>query len=99
MQLARGTGALSGHSFEFDLKGHQILADPPAVRPRSSVAIGSKMGNRWMVASLNDKNETAERTLAVGRKLLDRLPMTGEILRGSLVQRTIRNHAGGCGQP
>ena len=27
---------------------------------------------------------------------LDRLPVTGEILRGSLLQRTIRNHATGC---
>ena len=30
------------------------------------------------------------------QKLLDRLPVTGEILRGSLLQRTIRNHATGC---
>ena len=30
------------------------------------------------------------------QKLLDRLPVTGEILRGSLLQRTIRNHAKGC---
>lgn len=30
------------------------------------------------------------------QKLLDRLPVTGEILRGSLLQRTIRNHASGC---
>jgi hypothetical protein len=28
--------------------------------------------------------------------LLDRLPVTGEILRGSLLKRTIRNHATGC---
>jgi len=32
----------------------------------------------------------------VRQKLLDRLPVTGEILRGSLLQRTIRNHATGC---
>jgi len=32
----------------------------------------------------------------VRQKLLDRLPVTGEILRGSLLQRTIRNHASGC---
>ncbi len=37
-----------------------------------------------------------ERTIAARRKLLDRLPVTGEILRGSLLKRTIRNHAGGC---
>jgi hypothetical protein len=34
--------------------------------------------------------------LAARQKLLDRLPVTGEILRGSLLQRTIRNHANGC---
>jgi hypothetical protein len=28
--------------------------------------------------------------------LLDDLPVTGEVLRGSLLQRTIRNHAHGC---
>jgi hypothetical protein len=28
--------------------------------------------------------------------LLDGLPVTGEVLRGSLLQRTIRNHAHGC---
>ena len=37
-----------------------------------------------------------ERTIAARRKLLDRLPVTGEILRGSLLKRTIRNHAGSC---
>jgi hypothetical protein len=37
-----------------------------------------------------------ERTIASRQKLLDRLPVTGEILRGSLLQRTIRNHAKGC---
>ena len=37
-----------------------------------------------------------ERTIARRQKLLDRLPVTGEILRGSLLQRTIRNHAKGC---
>ena len=30
------------------------------------------------------------------QKLLDRVPVTGEILRGSLLERTIRNHARGC---
>ena len=28
--------------------------------------------------------------------MLDRLPVTGDILRGSLLTRTIRNHAKGC---
>lgn len=37
-----------------------------------------------------------ERTIAARQKLLDRLPVTGEILRGSLLKRTIRNHASGC---
>src|SRR5271169_3751371 len=36
------------------------------------------------------------RALAARQRLLDRLPVTGEILRGSLLQRTIRNHATGC---
>ena len=34
--------------------------------------------------------------MAARQKLLDRLPVTGEILRGSLLKRTIRNHATGC---
>lgn len=29
-------------------------------------------------------------------KLLARLPVTGEILRGSLLERTVRNHRRGC---
>jgi hypothetical protein len=37
-----------------------------------------------------------ERTIAARQRLLDRLPVSGEILRGSLLQRTIRNHASGC---
>jgi hypothetical protein len=37
-----------------------------------------------------------EQTIAARQKLLDRLPVTGEILRGSLLQRTIRNHRTGC---
>ena len=36
------------------------------------------------------------RALAARQKLLDRLPVTGEILRGSLLNRTIRNHSTGC---
>jgi Family of unknown function (DUF6788) len=34
--------------------------------------------------------------MAARQKLFDRLPMTGDILRGSLLTRTIRNHAKGC---
>jgi len=37
-----------------------------------------------------------ERLIAARDKLLARLPVTGEILRGSLLERTIRNHARGC---
>jgi Family of unknown function (DUF6788) len=37
-----------------------------------------------------------ERIIARRQKLLDRLPVTGEVLRGSLLERTIRNHASGC---
>jgi len=34
--------------------------------------------------------------MAARQKQLDRLPVTGDILRGSLLTRTIRNHAKGC---
>jgi Family of unknown function (DUF6788) len=34
--------------------------------------------------------------MAAREKLLARLPVTGEILRGSLLERTIRNHARSC---
>jgi hypothetical protein len=34
--------------------------------------------------------------MAARLKLLDRLPVSGDILRGSLLMRTIRNHATGC---
>ena len=34
--------------------------------------------------------------MAARQKLLDRLPVTGDILRGSLLTRTIRNHAKSC---
>jgi hypothetical protein len=37
-----------------------------------------------------------ERALAARQRLLDRLPLTGDILRGSLLMRTIRNHAKSC---
>jgi hypothetical protein len=37
-----------------------------------------------------------EQTLRAHQKLLDRLPVTGEILRGSLLHRTIRPHAAKC---
>jgi hypothetical protein len=37
-----------------------------------------------------------ERVTAARDKLLADLPMSGEILRGSLLERTIRNHARSC---
>ena len=37
-----------------------------------------------------------ERTIAARAKLLARLPITAGLLRGSLLMRTIRNHASGC---
>jgi hypothetical protein len=37
-----------------------------------------------------------ERTIAARQRLLDRLPMTGELLRGSLLTRTVRNHTKSC---
>jgi hypothetical protein len=32
------------------------------------------------------------------QKLVDRLAVTGEILRGTLLQRTIRSHSNGCAE-
>ena len=37
-----------------------------------------------------------QRVAAAREKLVADLPVTGEILRGSLLERTIRNHARGC---
>lgn len=37
-----------------------------------------------------------ERTIVARQRLLDRLPVTGELLRGSLLTRTVRNHAKSC---
>ena len=37
-----------------------------------------------------------DQIFAARQKLLDRLPVTAELLRGSLLQRTIRNHARSC---
>jgi hypothetical protein len=37
-----------------------------------------------------------ERVIGTRDKLLADLPVSGEILRGSLLERTIRNHARGC---
>ena len=37
-----------------------------------------------------------ERAILRRQKLVDRLSVTGEILRGSLLERTIRNHKSGC---
>ena len=37
-----------------------------------------------------------EQLIAARERSLARLPMTGELLRGSLLERTIRNHARNC---
>lgn len=37
-----------------------------------------------------------ERLIEKRDKLLTRLPATGELLRGSLLERTVRNHARSC---
>jgi hypothetical protein len=50
-------------------------------------------GRRESVSSIRMR---LERTMAARQKLLDRLPVTGDILRGSLLSRTIRNHAKSC---
>jgi hypothetical protein len=39
---------------------------------------------------------TQEQALRARQKLLDRLPLTGEILRGSLVERTVFRHKANC---
>jgi hypothetical protein len=39
---------------------------------------------------------TQEQTLRARKKLLDRLPLTGEILRGSLLERTVFRHKANC---
>ena len=36
--------------------------------------------------------------IAARERSLARLPITGELLRGSLLERTIRNHARNCGK-
>src|SRR5260370_33077971 len=50
----------------------------------------AKAVDRWRRISLIYKNETR------ANHGFDCLPMTGNILRGSLLTRTIRNHAKGC---
>src|ERR1700751_3453393 len=37
-----------------------------------------------------------KRLIAARERFLARLPVTGELLRGSLLERTIRNHARNC---
>jgi Family of unknown function (DUF6788) len=37
-----------------------------------------------------------EQIMAARQRLVARLPITADILRGSLLMRTIRNHASGC---
>jgi hypothetical protein len=39
---------------------------------------------------------TLQQILRSRRKLLDRLPVTGEILRGSVVERTVFRHKANC---
>jgi hypothetical protein len=39
---------------------------------------------------------THEQTLRARKKLLDRLSLTGEILRGSLLERTVFRHKANC---
>jgi hypothetical protein len=39
---------------------------------------------------------TLEQTLRARQKLLDRLPVSGEILRGSLLERTVFRHKANC---
>ena len=39
---------------------------------------------------------TQEQALRARRKLLERFPVTGEILRGSLIERTVFRHKANC---
>ena len=39
-----------------------------------------------------------KRLIAARERSLARLPVTGELLRGSLLERTVRNHARNCGK-
>ena len=50
----------------------------------------------WARESFSFLRMRHEQTILRRQKLLDRVPVTGEILRGSLLERTIRNHASGC---
>jgi len=50
----------------------------------------------WARESVSFLRMRHEQTILRRQKLLDRVPVTGEILRGSLLERTIRNHASGC---
>jgi len=59
--------------------------------------------NDWLITILTYNfsygsllSMTHERMIRVRQKLLSHLPVTGEILRGSLLERTVRSHASGC---
>jgi hypothetical protein len=70
-------------------------AAPAELKPKKFVAQKKKFSRQSVDGrpriSIIYKNDTAAR-----QRLLDRLPVTGDILRGSLLQRTIRNHAKSC---
>jgi hypothetical protein len=46
--------------------------------------------------SVSVSKMTLEQALRAREKLLDRLPVTGEILRGSLLERTVFRHKANC---
>ena len=57
-------------------------------------ALGSSVDK--FVESVSVVNMTLEQTLRARQKLLDRLSLTGEILRGSLLERTVFRHKTNC---
>jgi len=57
-------------------------------------ALGSSVDK--FVESVSVINMTPEQTLRARQKLLDRLSLTGDILRGSLLERTVFRHKTNC---
>ena len=49
-----------------------------------------------MLESVSFVRMTLEQTLRTRQKLLDLLPVTGEILRGSLIERIVFRHKANC---
>src|SRR5271154_6675715 len=74
--------------------------DPPRSCTRATspctmqCAVGSCVGK--LAESVSFAKMTHEQALRARKKLLDRLSLTGEILRGSLLERTVFRHKANC---